>query len=245
MRLWILGLALLAVGPSWAGDVTVKDGVTIAVDGATFRLDGIDAPEADQFCLNEKGAVSRCGIEARDRLKTLLAGRAVHCEDKGPDPVYPKRRIGVCRIDGDATTLNQWLVRQGWAVKFEPYAKGRFAADEDEAKASRAGLWKGCFAIPQDLRRWNKSTAKLLGASCSMIRDIDARNALFPDDPSMPPDCSIKGKFAVRAKLTGHRGIYHLESCGSYQRTKKPERWFCSEEDAQAAGFRKALTCRS
>ena len=83
MRLWILGLALLAVGPSWAGDVTVKDGVTIAVDGATFRLDGIDAPEADQFCLNEKGAVSRCGIEARDRLKTLLAGRAVHCEDKG------------------------------------------------------------------------------------------------------------------------------------------------------------------
>ena len=169
MRLWILGLALLAVGPSWAGDVTVKDGVTIAVDGATFRLDGIDAPEADQFCLNEKGAVSRCGIEARDRLKTLLAGRAVHCEDKGPDPVYPKRRIGVCRIDGDATTLNQWLVRQGWAVKFEPYAKGRFAADEDEAKASRAGLWKGCFAIPQDLRRWNKSTAKLLGASCSMI----------------------------------------------------------------------------
>ena len=27
--------------------------------------------------------------------------------------------------------------------------------------------------------------------------------------------CSIKGKFAVRAKLTGHRGIYHLESCGS------------------------------
>jgi hypothetical protein len=215
------------------------------VDGATFRLDGIDAPEADQFCLNEKGAVSRCGIEARDRLKTLLAGRAVHCEDKGADPVYPKRRIGVCRIDGDATTLNQWLVRQGWAVKFEPYAKGRFAADEDEAKASRAGLWKGCFAIPQDLRRWNKSTAKLLGASCSMIRDIDARNALFPDDPGMPPDCSIKGKFAVRAKLTGHRGIYHLESCGSYQRTKKPDRWFCSEEDAQAAGFRKALTCRS
>ena len=167
MRLSILGLALLAVGPSWAGDVTVKDGVTIAVDGATFRLDGIDAPEADQFCLNEKGAVSGSEIEARDRLKTLLAGRAVHCEDKGPDPVYPKRRIGVCRIDGDATTLNQWLVRQGWAVKFEPYAKGRFAADEDEAKASRAGLWKGCFANPQDLRRWNKSTAKLLGASCS------------------------------------------------------------------------------
>ena len=152
MRLWILGLALLAAGSSWAGDVTVKDGDTIEVDGGTFRLDGIDAPEADQFCLNEKGAVSRCGIEARDRLKTFLAGRAVHCEDKGADRVYPKRRIGVCQIDGEATTLNQWLVRQGWAVNFEPYAKGRFAADEEQAKASRVGLWKGCFATPQDLR---------------------------------------------------------------------------------------------
>jgi len=103
------------------------------------------------------------------------------------------------------------------------------------------GLWKGSFATPHDLRRWIKSRAKLLGESCSTIRDIDARNALFPDDPSMPPGCSIKGKFAVRAKITGHRGIYH----GSYQRTKKPDRWFCSEEDAQAAGFRKALACRS
>jgi hypothetical protein len=70
-------------------------------------------------------------------------------------------------------------------------------------------------------------------------------NTLFPDDPSMPPGCSIKGKFAARAKLTGHRGIYHLEGCGSYQRTKKPDRWFCSEDDAQAAGFRNAFTCRS
>ena len=25
----------------------------------------------------------------------------------------------------------------------------------------------------------------------------------------------------------------------------KPDRWFCSEEDAQAAGFRKAYNCRS
>ena len=25
----------------------------------------------------------------------------------------------------------------------------------------------------------------------------------------------------------------------------KPDRWFCSEEDAQAAGFRKAYNCRA
>jgi endonuclease YncB( thermonuclease family) len=245
MRPWILGVALLVAGPSWAGDVTVKNAATIESDGVTFRLDGIDAPETDQFCLNDKGAVSRCGIEARDRLKTFLAGRTVRCDDKGADPAYPKRRIGVCRIDGEDTTLNQWLVRQGWAVNVDPSAKGRFAADEEQARAGRVGLWKGCFATPRDLRDWNKSKAKLLGESCATIRDVDARNALFPDDPGMPPGCSIKATFAARAKITGHRGIYHLESCGSYRRTKKADRWFCSEEDAQAAGFRKALTCRS
>jgi hypothetical protein len=36
MRLLILGLALLAAGSGWAGDVTVKDGDTIEVDVGHF-----------------------------------------------------------------------------------------------------------------------------------------------------------------------------------------------------------------
>jgi methylphosphotriester-DNA--protein-cysteine methyltransferase len=60
----------------------------------------------------------------------------------------------------------------------------------------------------------------------------------------MAPGCTIKGKFVLRAKITGHRGIYHMEGCRSYQRTKSPDRWFCSEADAQAAGFRRALCTR-
>ena len=68
-----------------------------------------------------------------------------------------------------------------------------------------------------------------------------ARDKLFPDNPEMPPGCSIKGKFAVRAKVTGYRGIYHLEGCRSYRTLKNPNRWFCSEEDAQAAGSEERL----
>ena len=78
-----------------------------------------------------------------------------------------------------------------------------------------------------------------LKGKVSEIRDI-----LFPDDPAMPPGCSIKGKLAARAHFTGHRGIYHMEGCRSYGRTKRPDRWFCSENEAQAEGFRKALTFR-
>ena len=67
---------------------------------------------------------------------------------------------------------------------------------------------------------------------------------LFPDDPIMPPGCSIKGKFAVRARVTGNVGVYHLQGCSSYPALTQPDRWFCSEDDAQAAGFRKAYNCR-
>ena len=68
------------------------------------------------------------------------------------------------------------------------------------------------------------------------------RAKLFRVDSAMPPGCPIKAKLALRA--VGYDGIYHLPACGSYRRLKRVNRWFCSEEDASAAGFRKALTCR-
>jgi hypothetical protein len=90
------------------------------------------------------------------------------------------------------------------------------------------------------LRRWKKGTAKLIGLTCAE----KARNILFPDHPDMPPGCPIKGTLSWRATLTGHGGIYHLEGCRSYRNTTKPNRWFCWEGHAQAAGFRKAFNCR-
>ena len=59
----------------------------------------------------------------------------------------------------------------------------------------------------------------------------------------MPPDCAVKGRINLRSQIPGYLGIYHLPSCRSYVRTKQPHRWFCSEEEAQAAGFRKSYTC--
>ena len=234
---------MLVVGPSRAAEV--KDGDTIILDDKSFKLDGIDAPERDQVCLDENCAVWACGIVARDRLTALIGKRDVRCDDKGPDRAYrnSKRRVGVCWVEGESLSLNQLLVREGWALNFEPYAKGRFKADQADAENNRRGLWKGCFSNPDDHRRGKKSTAPLLGAACSCSAAKSARDSLFPDDAAMPPGCPIKGKFALRAKITGHLGIYHLPGCRSYQRTKSPDRWFCSEEDAQADEFRKAYTC--
>ncbi len=244
MRSFILILAVFSASQSLAAGAIVRDGGTVEVGGVTYRLDGIDAPELDQICIDEHADAWACGVEARDQLSNLIGSRQVRCEDLGLGTTYRKRHIGICTLEGETASLNQLLVRQGFALNFEPYARGRFREDEAAAKRSRRGLWKGCFVAPQEFR-WGRKHGALLGDSCRTDKDREIRAALFPDDPAMPSGCSIKGKFAVRARVTGNVGVYHLQACRSYPALTKPDRWFCSEQDAQAAGFRKAYNCRA
>jgi endonuclease YncB( thermonuclease family) len=237
-------LIVLAVSPSWAASPTVRDGSTLQLGNMTYRLDGIDAPPVDQLCIDEHADSWTCGIEARDQLIKLIGGRQVRCDDLGIDPSYKKRHLGVCRIEGDPTSLTQLLVRQGFALNVEASATGRFKGDEARAKDDRQGLWKGCFVAPAEFRHGRRDGI-LLGGSCRADRDREIRAALFPENFVMPAGCNIKGKYAVRARVTGNIGIYHLQACRSYPGLTEPDRWFCSEEDAQAAGFRRAYNCRS
>jgi endonuclease YncB( thermonuclease family) len=241
MRVFILIMAVCFASQSFAAGAIVRDGATLQLGEVTYRLDGIDAPELDQICIDEHADPWACGVEARDQLTRLIGGREVRCEDLGLGP-YKKRHIGICTVEGESASLNAAAVRQGFALNFEPYARGRFRDDEAGAKDNRRGLWKGCFVAPQEFRRGKKDGA-LLGDSCRTDKDREIRAVLFPDDPVMPPGCSIKGKLAVRARLTGKVGVYHLQGCRSYPALTKPDRWFCSEEDAQAEGFRKAYNC--
>jgi endonuclease YncB( thermonuclease family) len=238
-----LMLSILVMDPSFAATALVRDGGTVEVAGIAYRLDGIDAPEVDQMCIDDHADTWACGVEARDHLSSLIGNRQVRCEDLGVGTAYKKRHIGICTAEGDSASLNQLLVTQGFALNFEPYARGRFKENEAAAKTDRRGLWKGCFASPQDFR-WGKKDGALLGDSCRADKDKEIRAALFPSDLVMPAGCSIKASFAVRARVTGKVGVYHLRGCRSYPALTKPDRWFCSETDAQAAGFRKAYNCR-
>ncbi|MGH6641305.1 MAG: thermonuclease family protein [Bradyrhizobium sp.] len=236
-------LASLSASQVWAATATVRDGGTLQLGNVTYRLDGIDAPAFDQLCIDEHADSWTCGVEARDQLTKLIGGRQVRCDDLGVDPTFKKRRLGVCKVEGETIGLGQLLVRQGFALNVEASATGRFKTDEARAKEDRQGLWKGCFAAPREFRVGKKDGA-LLGGSCPADRDRQIREVIFPDDLVMPPSCSIKGKFAVRARVTGNLGIYHLQACRSYPGLGNPDRWFCSEDDAQAAGFRRAYNCR-
>jgi len=242
MRALFAAFLLSMVGPGLAAEIVVTDGDTLRLDRTVFRLDGADAPEIDQICLDERGDAWPCGITVRDRLKAYIGNRAVRCEDKGPDPIHKHRRLGICSIEGDAATLNQWVVREGWAIRSGSSTNSPFAAEEADARENRRGLWSGCLAEPRELRGWNVNSAKLVGGGCRTGHENRTRSKLFRVDTAMPAGCPIKAKLALRA--VGYEGIYHLPGCGSYRRVKQANRWFCSEEDAVAAGFRKALTCR-
>ena len=244
MRSLILILAVLSASQGWAAIAIVRDGSTIKLADVTYRLDTIDAPAFDQICIDEHADAWTCGVEARDQLANLIGSHQVRCDDLGADLAYKKRHIGICTVEGETVSLNQLMVRQGFALSLDPTTKARFKEDEASAKDNRRGLWKGCFVAPQQFRRGQKDGA-LLGDSCRADKDREIRAVLFPDEPAMPPGCSIKGKFAVRARVTGNVGVYHLQGCRGYPALTKPERWFCSEEDAQAAGFRKAYNCRA
>jgi endonuclease YncB( thermonuclease family) len=242
--LWfILTLAILAASPSFAANSAVRDAGTIDVGGVTYRLAGIDAPAADQVCIDDQADSWACGVEARDQLAGLIGDRNVRCEDLGADRAYNKWHVGICTAGDDTTSLNQLLVRRGLAVNFASTGQDRFGEDETDAKNNRRGLWKGCFVAPQEFRAGRKD-GTLLGGACRADKDREIRAALFPQDSAMPSGCRIKGKYALRARVTGNIGIYHLQACRSYPALTNPDRWFCSEDDARAAGFRKAYNCR-
>ena len=246
LRIFPIFLILAAVSltsAALAANVIVRDGDTIQIGDVSYRLDGIDAPELDQVCIDDHADPWSCGIEARDQLTKLIDGRAVHCDDLGPDKTK-KRHIGVCTIAGETTSLNRQIAKAGFAISVEPSLKMHLEDDAASARAGKRGIWKGCFAAPRDFRLGRKDSA-LMGGSCRADRDKEIRAALFPADLAQPPGCAIKGKLAVRARVTGNVGIYHLQGCRSYAGLTRPDRWFCSEDDARAAGYRRAFNCRA
>ena len=63
MKLSALAASLaLAAFPAFAESVRVVDGDTLRVDGVSYRLWGIDAPEAHQACADAWPAGQSCGV---------------------------------------------------------------------------------------------------------------------------------------------------------------------------------------
>ena len=203
-----------------AGRARVTDGDTIEVGSARIRLFGIDALESAQSCV----AGSRpwpCGRQATQALAGRIDNRSVDCEERDRDRCG--RIVAVCRQGGK--DVNAWLVREGWALAYRQYSR-TYMDEEAAAKAARRGVWRGEFVPPWDWRRGNRLKAATRDAPRVAARDRSA--------------CRIKGNISHNSG----RRIFHVPGDRDYERTcisqSRGERYFCTEAEARAAGWRRA-----
>ena len=224
--LYICLLACLAATPLHAGTITgiaqVIDGDSLSVSGIVVRLSGIDAPEYTQPCTLE-GQQWDCGKSAAGHLRTLVGDQIVMCRSTGIDQF--SRTLAIC--DAGGKDLNLSMVEAGWAIAFRQQSSAYVPAEE-RAKASRLGIWTSIFVPPQQYR-----DAQLVGAVTT--RTPAHRRATQPVFDSRIQGCTIKGNRSIRGEW-----IYHLPGMPYYAQTRAEE-LFCSEAEAQAAGYRRAF----
>jgi endonuclease YncB( thermonuclease family) len=136
-----------APGKVFSGTVTVTDGDSLKMGRRKIRLFGIDAVELEQPCTRD-GKRWACGVDAARALRALLKGQTVECADYGRDDF--KRTLAVCTAGG--VDVNEWLVREGWAVAYRRYSR-KYVEAEDRARAAGKGIWSGKFTMPETYRR--------------------------------------------------------------------------------------------
>lgn len=217
MALTLRSLIVLALllGPAVAG-AEVLEGRARVVDGDTLEVAGVKVRlfgvDAPELDqLCERGGQPwACGQAAREALGAIIGRKRVVCAVQDHDRYG--RDVAVCETA--AGDVGAALVRQGMAIAYRRYS-GRYVNAEAAARAEGLGLWSSVWVQPETYRHAGSGQAA-------------------PDG-----SCVIKGNIGGK----GGR-IYHLPGQADYEATrineKKGERWFCTEAEARAAGFRRA-----
>ncbi len=210
----------------------VIDGDTVELaDGRKLRYIGIDAPETV-----DPNRLAGCyGKEASDKNKELVLGREVELEKDVSETDKFGRLLRYVYVSQDEM-VNERLVKDGFAFAstYQPDIKyqDKLRADEADARINKRGLWGSCpvkneHILPSSLKG-EPVSVPVLGTS-----DTASQKA---------SGCNIKGNISI----TGEK-IYHLPGCGSYKKTvvneTSGERWFCSEDEAQKMGWKRAGNC--
>lgn len=200
---------------AFSGAVRVVDGDTLDVGGTRVRLHGIDAPELGQTCTTPSGVVWDCGAWVADELRTRIGARKATCDTMDMDRYG--RTVARCRVAGQ--DIGRGLVQDGLAVAYRKYSMA-YDLDEKAAVVAGRGLHAHSMGRPAEHRRDQRTKAAQTTA---------------PADPG----CAFKGNIS----RSGTR-IYHMPGQAFYARTVirtgDGERWFCTEAEARAAGWRRA-----
>lgn len=198
----------------------VIDGDTFVVgeeDKETVRILNIAAPDRGE-CYFE---------ESREALQELIEGKEVRLRKdvSGVDKFGRLLRHAFMPSgteDEDDLLISQYMVENGFA-KAIPTApdfeyKRYLAQRENIAISGELGVWGNCDELP-----------KYFGD----VTDMEIEDS----------ECVIKGNISTENPTK----LYFLPNCAPYAQIKidaeRGERYFCSEEEAEEAGFTKSATC--
>jgi endonuclease YncB( thermonuclease family) len=132
------------------GNARVVDGDTLNIDGQSIRMWGIDAPESRQACQSDQGVIP-CGQLSTHHLQLMIGDQAVRCEISGRDRYG--RMVGICyAINQRNASLNQLMVRNGWAFAAYHTQRYNFCDDQKIAENQGSGLWQWRFQFPWEFR---------------------------------------------------------------------------------------------
>lgn len=235
-RTFSLFIAMLCIPAlAQAADVTgvpkIRDGDQMTIGATRIRLAGMDSPGLDQLCLNAAGERWTCGVAAHEALVEHVGDKSWTCHVLRTDRFG--RSVAKCEVDGE--DISQWMVKSGWALSYVRFSHA-YDADEKAARDAKAGLWAGAFFAPWDWRVRNKKTT-ILGSIKPPEDALPILLASASGHVAPSPTCRIKGN-VNRAGIC----IYHTPESRWYakisMRISKGTRWFCSKEEAEAAGCR-------
>ncbi len=151
---------------SETGRFTAIDGDSLRKAQQEYRLHAIDAPELHQTCQRADGSEYACGREARQQLARLTGSGPVTCRVLETDRY--QRLVAACGAGG--ASINDAMVRSGWALAYRRHGQD-YAAAEAEARKARRGLWQGRFETPEDWRNANRDSLKRSSLLGEMLPD--------------------------------------------------------------------------
>lgn len=189
--------------------IRIADGDTFTIIDANHTQHKIRPSEIDA---PENG--QPYGNKSKQTLKALIAGKQVSIKVDHPQALDRYGRV-LGRPSVGTIDVSKYLVSRGAAWVSPKYGKDpELFRLQDQAKAQRVGVWGLSEAqrmAPWEWRRHGNADAA-------------------------PTGCKIKGNISKGGR------IYHLPGARGYGRVKispkKSERYFCTEDEARAAGWR-------
>lgn len=216
--------------------VEVIDGDTIKArfdnQTATIRFLLVDTPETHHPRVGKQPF----GEEAYQFTKKLLDQQTIELEkDVSAGPDKYGRYLYYLYVDGQS--VQEMLLAQGLARVAYIYAPNvkyvdKYRAIQADAQKKGIGIWSVEDYAKQD--GYHPEVMDKTKPSQAEEKNTKESKETKETKQAGCPDPRIKGNINSKGEK-----IYHLPGSPSYEKTK-PEAWFCTEQEAKEAGFRKA-----